>query len=128
MDLLVFQHWNINIANQTDLVFCLLINAAVAYKSIGRVKLDNRRIQRDDYSILINCQAKLGWKQVLYGRFSLAWEEHQWEYDEEMAIRRNTFNPWLKQIICTLWQELYIQWKARSTTIHSNITKDSYYI
>eukprot|EP00957_Ditylum_brightwellii_P197043 15011619-Ditylum_brightwellii.AAC.2 len=92
--------------NQVDPTLCILINAAITQKSIGRVKLDNRHTHWDNYKDLINQQAILVWKQILYGRFSFVWEVLQHRYKDEMALEVNRFNPWIGQITAAIWRGL----------------------
>jgi hypothetical protein len=68
-------------------------------------------------------QNKIGWAQVLLGRFSAAWESQQRRYQltqrgEEDDRSQNS--TWQANVILLLWKQWYTLWKQRNRDVHGH--------
>jgi hypothetical protein len=72
-------------------------------------------------------QRKIGWKQLMYGRFST-----KWAAAFETLYTKNHHQPspsgktWVTQVIRTTWRHLLEMWKARCEDEHGKTTEEKY--
>ncbi len=72
---------------------------------------------------LLESQEAIGWEQLLYGRWSLLWREHQSRYLKRTRTEETLFNGgvnWLGTIIKTIWQRCHKEWLRRNEDKHGH--------
>ncbi|KAI2495162.1 hypothetical protein MHU86_19347 [Fragilaria crotonensis] len=84
---------------------------------------DNPRIERDQYpadmSSIIRQQAKIGWRQMLQGRFSKAWSDIQQRYHElTFPTQQYTPDKWQVGLIQKIWEHRHKVWILRNEDLH----------
>ncbi len=72
------------------------------------------------YNALIRNQSKIGWDQILLGRFVLEWRELQ---DDFLCTYRNkkkqhTGLTWVTGVTQIIWRHVYQQWEKRNKAQH----------
>jgi hypothetical protein len=72
------------------------------------------------YLSLIRNQSKVGWDQVLYGRFVIDWRIIQ---DDHLFTIKNTKQQhtgrsWITKMTTIIWSEIFTLWDIRKTALH----------
>jgi hypothetical protein len=79
-----------------------------------------------DWQELIDSQSKIGWKQLLLGRFSVKWLDYQAQHLRINKIPFTNFNHgpvWLSTLIIRIWNHCYMLWESRNKDKHGHDTK-----
>ena len=85
----------------------ILISGLVKY-------FNNEPMAHEDYPTpyraLIISQNKIGWYNLLRGRFLKEWSTHQTKYAHTIATKNFSGENWIALIIWHIWQKLYDLW------------------
>ncbi|KAI2494586.1 hypothetical protein MHU86_19956 [Fragilaria crotonensis] len=70
-------------------------------------------------SSIIRQQAKIGWRQMLQGRFSKAWSDIQQRYHElTFPTQQYTPDKWQVGLIQKIWEHRHKVWILRNEDLH----------
>ena len=110
----------------TDAGLRAMLRQAIAHLSTDSPMQLNARLHERYHSIW-HSQARLGWIQVLYGRYSYSWATRQDLHLHEL-LSDSTINPtriqqlsgdkWLAGLIKIVWTSMHRAWKERNTDLH----------
>jgi hypothetical protein len=82
---------------------------------------------------VIRQQTKVGWKQIMLGRFVREWRRVQGLYSDKIitpsqiasaAPHKRTTEKWLTGLIAVLWDQWYILWEDRNQDLHGRDTQE----
>jgi hypothetical protein len=97
----------------------ILINMALTNTSVQSTKQKHPLIQWPQYAQIITEQTQIGWYQIKYGCFSLAWYSKQQQYDNITCGTNDPGAPkWFQQVINTIWTFAQSRWLARCQKQH----------
>eukprot|EP00957_Ditylum_brightwellii_P072589 5516170-Ditylum_brightwellii.AAC.3 len=112
---------------KVDPALYLLMNVGITRTPIEQIKNKNPLVPWKNYSKLIESQNRLGWKQIIYGRFSRDWKSHQrWHLAKMDEKHQTDATGWQRHVATTMWKILCLRWKARNSTIHKGNKANSY--
>ena len=113
-------------ANYIDPILRIIINNALdSNPTLASLQRDHPHIKFQPYKRLIAKQAKIGWKQLRYGRWSKQWEILQRRYSNKQKVK-NTRTIWIGQVIRCLWTHAKTRWNARNSHLHDKDKNDRY--
>ena len=73
----------------------------------------------ESYKTLIISQNKIGWYNLLLGRFSNEWISHQTIYAYTIATKNFSGENWIALIIMHIWNKVYDLWLQRNEDLPS---------
>ena len=135
-----FKHWE-TLLNELEL-FLSETNTHESLSQIILQEIRNLTINQpheqhetnDDFDHIRATQETIGWKQLLFGRFSRKWAEAQDRHLESMrqqdettkkALKNQSGHKWLVAIIRKIWQSLYKLWLSRNEDLHGQDPNNS---
>ena len=75
----------------------------------------------EDVQRIIEHQEKIGWDQLVMGRWSRTWSLKQTEYADKMGLPEQGASrgaPWASSIIKLIWKHCHQQWLVRNEARH----------
>ena len=75
------------------------------------------------YDSLLASQSSIGWNQLIFGRWSVRWQEHQYRYLQQRNIPLTVHNHgpgWSSRIINLIWNHCHDAWITRNQTLHGH--------
>jgi hypothetical protein len=109
--------WTTNYENESSKVNSTPIQAELT--KILTAILNNRQpILPPKYKNIADDQKKIGWKQMIYGRFSKLWAD---EYEEETETADGT--KWVSKNIIMVWKHIRTRWESRCEMVHDESTE-----
>ena len=75
------------------------------------------------YDSLVAAQSSIGWSQLLFGRWSTLWIDHQHRYLKQHNIPlspQNHGTGWSSRIIHLIWTHCYDEWIVRNQALHGH--------
>ena len=86
--------------------------------TVSNITADNPLFPVEDYKLVIDQQAAIGWQNFKRGYVSLAWDQHQQRYiGQTKQATRNTVT-WLANIILDIQEHVYQRWLYRNDCLH----------
>ena len=80
---------------------------------------DNHNLLIDDsVAAIAACQQAIGWKQILFGRFSSSWEIYHNNYLGTGQTARRNGTTWLTGLIHVIFQQWWLYWEGRNQDRH----------
>jgi hypothetical protein len=107
--------------HEVDPILRIMICLATTNHDVSMEILEDLHpiIDFEPYTDLIEEQGKIGWNQLLLGRFGLAWDQCQRRYLHTLHGKPATGEPkWIRQIIREAWKYQNERWKARNEQLH----------
>ena len=81
----------------------------------------------DSLHRLIIQQSKLGWHQLLLGRFSCEWariqDKQYWQHQDELQHSKMSGQSWQVKLIQRIWEKWFDLWKLRNQAQHGHDDK-----
>jgi len=75
------------------------------------------------YEPLITSQTHIGWDQLIFGRWSLLWQQLQQQHLQHHNIQQTPYNSgcaWTSAIITVIWTHCQDEWKHRNNALHGH--------
>jgi hypothetical protein len=102
----------------------LLIDAFRQWLYPGQEESDEPQCENyaAEMHVLIETQARIGWRQLFNGRFCKQWSEiqdvHLHHIRRHLPTKNNSGHKWQIAIITVIWEEWHDLWKMRNGDVH----------
>ncbi len=75
------------------------------------------------YQALLRNQSRVGWDQILLGRFVLEWRELQDDFLSTYPRKKSRHSglTWVTGVIQVIWRHVHAQWKVRNKAQHGEV-------
>jgi hypothetical protein len=92
------------------------------FQSSSKIEIDPAQYH-DKLRAVIKQQNRIGWRQLIHGRFGVAWSIVQTHYLRSLQPSQDTNTSgikWQTSLILFVWDKWYTLWKQRNHDLHGN--------